>query len=208
MTSSIPKPGAHRRRGYNATRFAENAREKAPPLPRGIELPARQKARWAALWTHDIASDWDEVADFDTVLRYVTLSAKVDTGKVTAAEHSQLARLESELGLTPAARQRRYVELRRADEPEAKRPGRSPRERFVLTDPDTRRVAAVDPNDLDERFRRVRANRPDPDEPVADRAERLMPGLRARPEPDPRRLLEDGAWHPSMLNGHDGPDAG
>lgn len=118
--SSYRKPHAHRRGGADARReLAKPARTKAPTIPKGVTWPASTRRWWAAIWKHEAAAEWDEVADYQAVVRLAGLYADQAEGRpMTAAILAQAIRLENELGLTPAARRRQFTRL--PDRAEAK----------------------------------------------------------------------------------------
>jgi hypothetical protein len=88
---------------------------KPPAWPVGTASVAEKKL-WAALWALPIAAWWHEQRIAATVVaRYVTLA-------LSKPEHSSVAQLERELGLTPAAMLRMRLVV---EEPE---PVEEPRE--------------------------------------------------------------------------------
>jgi hypothetical protein len=143
VSSPYRKPNAHRRGGRDIRHeLARPDRTKAPAAPKGIEWPAPIRRWWRTIWLHPVAVEWDEVADFQAVARLAGLYADQAEGlPMTAAMLAQVARLESELGLTPAARRRQYTRLPDRAKPEAAEPG----DDTVIPLGRPRRVRAFDP---------------------------------------------------------------
>lgn len=82
-----------------------------PPVPKDVKWPAPVKAWWRLVWKSAVASEWDPIVDLQAVTRLGSIYAALADGDVTASMHSQAARLESELLLTPKARRSAYVRL-------------------------------------------------------------------------------------------------
>jgi len=88
---------------------AEGCRVAAPKWPIG-RASADESALWKRLWSAPVAAWWHEQwIEPMIVARYVRLA-------LSKPEHASVSRLESELGLTPAALQRLRLVV---EEPEA-----------------------------------------------------------------------------------------
>jgi hypothetical protein len=103
MPSKLPRPQkpAERLRRRNAPEQwvalpSEGCKLPAPKWPAGSPSPV-ELALWKRLWALPVACWWrDQAVSLDVVARYVTLS-------IAKPALAVVARLEGELGLTPAA---------------------------------------------------------------------------------------------------------
>ena len=127
-------PGAARRaRDRHAPRVA--ARHTPPPLPAGTVWPSWLAKWWSDVWTSPLTVDWDATLDTPAVARLAGLYLRLsEDAEPTAAVLAQPARLESELGLTPASRKRQHVQAR--PETPFTSTGQPARRRLKVTDAD------------------------------------------------------------------------
>ena len=143
MPSPYPKPA--RGRGKRPVEeLTEQSAATVPPLPRGLNWSERRRKWWSAVWKSPVATKWDSDLDFEAVLRLGRLYEITDP---SAAVLAQIARLEADLLLNPASRQKAYVTLPVKPQPGARaatgRP--SARERLQAVDP---RAALLETNGL------------------------------------------------------------
>jgi hypothetical protein len=111
--STIPNPDRRRRGNPQDRVLPATPALPIPKLPAGCGWPARQRAWWKSVWSSPLAAEWDPVLDFEAVFRLGSLYIATEKRPASAAVLAQMARLESELGLSPAARKRMYVRLPR-----------------------------------------------------------------------------------------------
>lgn len=151
MPSPYPKP--HRGRGKRpAEELEASDHAPVPALPRGLNWPERRRNWWRAVWRSPVATKWDADLDFEAVLR---LGRLYELPEPSAAVLAQIARLENDLLLNPASRQRAYVTLPRqqpasAAGQRAASPRSSARERVRAIDPSLSALTAADfdPDDV------------------------------------------------------------
>lgn len=63
------------------------------------------------MWQSELAAEWHPVLDYEAVHRLGNLYANLEDEAPNAALLAQIARLEGELGLSPAARKKLYVRV-------------------------------------------------------------------------------------------------
>ena len=110
MPSPYPKPHRGRGKRPNEELVADDDAP-VPALPRGLNWSDRRRKWWRAVWKSPVATKWDPDLDFEAVLRLGHLYEITDP---SAAVLAQIARLENDLLLNPAARQKAYVTLPKA----------------------------------------------------------------------------------------------
>jgi hypothetical protein len=105
----------------------------APAPPAGSSWPPHLLTWWTAAWTSPLTAAWDEALDLLPVARLVEMYVRLDAEDApNAALLAQVVKLETELGLTPAARKRQHVEARPVSTPRSTgRP--SARDRLKVT---------------------------------------------------------------------------
>jgi len=121
MPSPYEDPDAGRRDRGRPSVTMRTAKTKAPALPDACAWPADLREWWSTVWCSTLTADWDERLDFRPVYRLGELYLSTDgADDVSAAVLAQVTRLESELGLTPAARKRQHVKPAAAVDPAVK----------------------------------------------------------------------------------------
>lgn len=144
MGSPIPKPERQRRRRNGRRETSPKAQgRRAPRLPTGCGWPKPWRDWWRSVWSHPLAEMWSEALDYPAVFRLGCLYQSLEElDEPSAALLAQVARLEAELGLTPAARRRMYLSLGRKDDD---RPASGPTPADEVGLARSRRLRAVDP---------------------------------------------------------------